>query len=160
MDFEALQAIVEPPRGIFQARVDEKGRLKLPVEVWKYLVRLKADKVFVTSLDLRMIRVYPVPLWEANEKFFREFTEDPQAAEDIAFIANDVGADSDVDANARLLIPAELRRMLGVEGQPVWLDCLRGRINVYTKQVYEERKARALEGLADKLKLLESKGLR
>jgi DNA-binding transcriptional regulator/RsmH inhibitor MraZ len=80
--------------------------------------------------------------------------------EDVAFIANDLGADSDIDSQGRVLVPTELRRMLGIENQPVWLDCYKGRINVYGKDVYEQRKARALTNSGDKLKALERLGFK
>ncbi len=99
-------------------------------------------------------------LWEENERFFESFAEDRRAVEDVAFIANDLGADVELDAQGRLLLPSEMRRLLGLEGQPVWLDCFRGRLNIYSKTVYEQRKQRAIEGLPEKLATLERSGLR
>jgi MraZ protein len=151
---------VEPPRGAYQARVDDKGRLKLPAVFQQYLTELGESKVFVTSLDLSIARIYPISVWNGNEGIFDAPSDDAEAAEDIKFIANDLGADSDVDAQGRVLIPTELRRMLSLENQPVWLDCHKGRINVYGKEVYEQRKAKAFEGVAEKLKALERRGLK
>ena len=151
---------VEPPRGIFQARVDDKGRLKLPSVFQQYLNTLGDQKVFITSLDVRTARIYPISVWKQNENFFEDYSEDPQTAEDVAFMANDLGADSEVDSQGRLLVPQGLRRKLGLEGQPVWLDCYKGRINLYSKEIYEERKSRASEAIAEKLRALERKGLK
>ena len=151
---------IEPPRGIFAARVDDKGRLKLPSAVQQYLNSVGDERVFITSLDTRTARIYPLSVWKQNEKFFEGYTDDPQIAEDIAFIANDLGADSEIDGQGRLLVPQELRRTLSIENQPVWLDCYKGRINVYSKAIYEERKSRAGHGVAEKLRALERKGLR
>jgi MraZ protein len=153
-------APVEPPRGTYQARVDEKGRLKLPAVFQQYLTDLGETKVFVTSLDVRIARIYPISVWKENEILFEAASDDPEAVEDVAFIANDLGADSDIDSQGRVLVPTELRRMLGIENQPVWLDCYKGRINVYGKDVYEQRKARALTNSGDKLKALERRGLK
>jgi MraZ protein len=150
----------EPPRGIFPARVDEKGRLKLPSDFREYIASFGERKVFVTSLDVRTARIYPSSIWKDNQNFFEEFTEDPDAAEDVAFIANDNGADCDMDEQGRVLIPQELRRQLGIENQPVWLDCYKGSISVYSKDIYEERKQRAAEGLAEKVRALRKKGLK
>jgi MraZ protein len=153
-------APVEPPRGTYQARVDEKGRLKLPAVFQQYLTDLGETKVFVTSLDVRIARIYPISVWKENEILFEAASDDPEAVEDVAFIANDLGADSDIDSQGRVLVPTELRRMLGIENQPVWLDCYKGRINVYGKDVYEQRKARALTNSGDKLKALERLGFK
>lgn len=151
---------LEAPRGIFQARVDEKGRLKLPAAFKEYVGSFGETKVFVTSLDFRTARIYPISVWKSNERFFEEFMEDPEAAEDIAFIANDMGADCDMDEQGRVLIPQELRRRLAIESQPVWLESYQGMVNIYGKDIYEERKKRAAEGHTEKLRLLRKKGFK
>ena len=152
--------MAEPPRGIYPARVDEKGRLKLPAVFQQYLTDLGEKRVFVTSLDVRIARIYPISVWKENEILFDTATDDPQAAEDVKFIANDLGADSDIDGQGRVLVPQELRQMLSLENQPVWIECQKGRMNVYGKEVYEDRKRRAYENAADKLRALEKKGLK
>ena len=50
---------VEYPRGIYPAKVDDKGRLKLPADFHRYLTEIGATKVFVTSFDERVGRIYP-----------------------------------------------------------------------------------------------------
>ena len=44
----------EPPNGMYPARVDDKGRLKLPVGFQEYISGLPEKKLFVTSLDRRI----------------------------------------------------------------------------------------------------------
>jgi len=151
---------VEPPRGIYPARVDEKGRLKLPVNFQQFLTASGEEKVFITSLDTLTARIYPTSLWKANEKLLADTTDDPEGAEDLAFMANDLGADSEVDGQGRVLLPTELRRMLSLESQQVWLECFQGGINIYNKAVYEERQKRSRENLATKLTAFRKKGLR
>jgi len=154
------QRPIPPPRGIFQARVDEKGRLKLPSELREYVISFGERKVFITSLDCRTARIYPNALWNDNQNFFEQFSENPDAAEDVAFMADDLGADCEMDDQGRVLIPQELRRLLEIEGEPVWLQCFQGAINIYNRSVYEERKRRAMEGLSEKVRLLRQKGLK
>ncbi len=149
-----------PPRGIFAARVDEKGRLKLPADLREYLLRFGEKTVFITSLDLLIARIYSSSLWEVNQKLLDECKEDRDAAEDIAFTANDIGGDSDIDDQGRVLVPQELRRLLGIESQPVWLECNPGVINIYTKAIYDERKKRAQVDRTEKLRLMRQKGLK
>jgi MraZ protein len=154
---EPNAAVVQPPRGIYPARVDEKGRLKLPVNFQQFL---GGEKLFITSLDLSTARIYPISVWQDNERILNDSTDDPDGAEDIAFIANDLGADSEVDGQGRVLIPTELRRMLSLESQPVWLECYQGGIKIYNKEVYEARQRRSRENLADKLSAFRKKGLK
>ena len=80
--------------------------------------------------------------------------------EDVAFVAYHYGAGSDVDAQGRVLMPTELRRKLGMEGEQVHLHCFKQRIEVFGKDVYEQRLAKAMSGLDTKVTGLEKKGLR
>lgn len=161
MEAEAQPRQVEPPRGIFPARVDEKGRLKLPTVFQAYFEGLGEKTVFITTLDTKLARIYPISVWKENEKFLAGAADgDLDAAEEISFIAMDFGADSDVDSQGRVLVPQELRRQLGIENQPVWLEMYRGRVNVYSKELYDEKKRVAMENLAGKVKGLERKGLK
>ena len=151
---------VEAPLGIFQAKCDDKGRLKLPAAFATYLKSLVVEKVFITTLDERIARIYPKPVWEINQNLFDSAGEDAEIAEDVAFVANLYGGYSEIDDAGRVLVPTELRRKLEFESQPVWLDFYRGRINVFGKKIYDERMQRAKVGLADKVKALEKKGLK
>ncbi len=157
--------VVPPPLGIYPARVDEKGRLKLPADFQEYLKAVFAGeaserRVFITSLDLRTVRIYPLSLWKYNESLLEQETEDPDAAADIAFLAKDLGGSSELDAQGRVLVPVELRQLLKLESQPVYLDCYKGRISVLTEDLYKEKQGKARENVLEKLKSLEKKGLR
>ena len=160
MDVLAQPVAIEHPRGFHSARVDEKGRLKLPAAIQQYLNRLGESQVFITTLDGRIGRIYPISVWRENEILLRDAGEEAEQAEDLWFIANAFGGDAEVDAQGRLLIPAELRRHLGVEGEQVHLEYYKGHVNIYTQAVFDEKKTRASESLPDKLKLFEKKGLR
>ena len=152
--------VVEPPHSIAQARVDDKGRLKLPAEFWEYLKQLGAEKVFITSVDLQLARIYPIPVWKGNENLFANAGDLAELAEDIAYIAKYYGGDSEIDAQGRVLMPAALRKELSLEAAPVWLDCYNGRINVAGKAIHEARFHRAMANLGEKVKTLEKKGLK
>jgi MraZ protein len=154
------RSTVEAPRGIYPARVDEKGRLKLPAVFQQYLADLGEKKVFITSLDVRIARIYPISVWKENEILFDQPSDDPESVEDVKFIANDLGADSELDGQGRVLVPQELRRLLKIENEPVWLECQKGRVNVYSKEIYEQRKLRAYDNAPEKLRALEKRGLK
>jgi MraZ protein len=149
-----------PPRGIFPARVDEKGRLKLPADLREYILAFGDRTVFITSLDFEIARIYTNSVWEFNQKLLDDCNEDKDTAEDVGFTANDIGGDSGIDDQGRVLIPQELRQTLSMEGQPVWLECFPGVISIYNKGVYEARRKRAEEGRAEKVRRLREKGLK
>ena len=151
---------MEPPHSIAQARVDDKGRLKLPAEFLEYLKKLGVDKVFITTLDRQLARIYPISVWKANENLFADAGDLAESAEDVAYVAKVFGGDSEIDAQGRVLMPAALRRVIEIESQPVFLDCYNGRINVAGKAVHEARYHRAMANLGEKVKTLEKKGLK
>jgi MraZ protein len=152
---------LEPPRGFFSAHVDDKGRLKLPVDLQQYLTAIGDDKLFVTSVDDRIARIYPISVWKGNEKVLEALaTEDPDAAEALSFVTNDYGADAKVDPQGRVTLPTDLRRALALENQEVRLDWSQGAINVYSKAEYEARKQKAKDNLAEKLKMAKLKGFK
>ncbi|MGI9075404.1 MAG: division/cell wall cluster transcriptional repressor MraZ [Bryobacteraceae bacterium] len=151
---------VEAPRGFFSARVDEKGRLKLPAAITQYLGALGENKVFVTTLNGSTARIYPISAWLQTENLLEEPGEDAPTREDVAFIASHFGADSELDPQGRVLVPTELRRALKLENEQVYLRCFKQRIDVIGREVYEERLAKAMEGLGEKVQALEKQGLR
>src|SRR5512138_2837166 len=117
VETSAALAPNRPPRGIFPARVDEKGRLKLPADLREYILAFGDITVFITSLDLVIAQIYTNATWEFNQKLLDECKEDMETAEDVGFTANDVGGDSGIDDQGRVLIPQELRQALSIEGQ-------------------------------------------
>ena len=152
---------VDSPRGFFSAHVDDKGRLKLPVELQQYLTAIGDEKYFVTSVDDRIARIYPISVWKGNEKVLEALAiDDPDAAEALAFVANDYGAETKVDPQGRMILPTDLRRALSLENQEVRLDCTEGAINIYSKSEYEERKRKAKDSLAEKLRTAKRKGFK
>ncbi len=159
-DASQITAVIEPPLGIFEAKCDDKGRLKLPVRFAMFLKHSGVARVFITTIDLRSARIYPEKVWESNQNFFDEPGEDTELAEDISFIANLYGDFSTLDEHGRVLVPTNLRRKLEFEKQSVWLENYRGHINVHPRKVYDERMARALVGVADNAKVLDRKGFR
>jgi len=150
---------VEPPNGMYPARVDEKGRLKLPVAFQHYFAALPGARVFVTSLDRQIGHIYPLATWRDNKKFFEAFRDNPRVARRVAFNANDLGSDSEMDAQGRILLSPELRRELGFENQSVKICSYKGRVEIYSEAIYQERKGEASASPVEDLELLESAGL-
>lgn len=151
---------VEAPRGTPSSRVDEKGRLKLPVSIGQYLEAFGDKKLFVTTLNGTTALIYPISVWRESEKILQEAGEDADVRAEVAFLASHYGEDVEIDAQGRVLMPARLRRELGLEKDDVHLVCYKQRIEVLGSQVYNERLATARANLTEKLKALEKKGLR
>ena len=150
----------DPPKAIYHTRVDEKGRLKLPRDFESYLRSFEEQTFFVTSLDERVVRIYPMPTWRENASFFENCQEDPDSVEEVAFATRIYGAESPLDKEGRLLIPPQLRRKLSIENQPVWVGYFKGAVEVYGEAVYQELMQRASVNLKDKVKVLRKLGLK
>jgi MraZ protein len=123
---------------MYTTRVDDKGRLKVPVDFQKYVKTFPEKKLFVTSLDRRIGQIYPIAAWRKNQEFFFNYRENPAVAKRVAFNANDLGGDSEMDKDGRVLLPPELRKELQIENQPVRVCANRGRIEIYSEAVYQE----------------------
>jgi DNA-binding transcriptional regulator/RsmH inhibitor MraZ len=149
----------EPPNGMYPARVDDKGRLKLPVGFQQYFAGLQEKKLFVTSLDRRIGQIYSIANWRETKKFLYEQKENSKPARRIAFNAQDLGADSEMDNQGRVLLPPEMRRELGIENQSVRLFHYKGRIEILSEAIYQLRKHEATGSAEADLETLEGAGL-
>jgi len=151
---------LEAPRGIYPARVDDKGRLKLPVPFQQYLSALPEKKLFATSLDRATARIYPIAVWRETENALRGARgEDASRARRVYFSAMELGADSELDGQGRVLLPPELRRTLGIENQGVHVLADRGRIDILSQAQFEERRRAAAGDPAADVEQLEMAGL-
>ena len=144
---------------MYPARLDDKGRVKLPAAFQQFFNALRERKLFVTSLDRRIAQIYPMEVWRQNEKFFEGYRDDPRAARNIAFNAADLGAEAEMDAQGRITFPPELRRELQIENQPVRLFAYKGRIEVLSESIYDERKREAAQTPSEDVTRLEAAGL-
>ena len=151
---------VEPPLGMYPGKLDDRGRVKLPSTFEKYISALKDKRLFVTSLDRRTAQIYPITEWRNNLKFFETYRENVKLARSVAFNANDLGAEAEMDSQGRVLFSPELRRALDIENQSVRLMSYRGRIEVMSEKMYEEQRREALEVSADGIATLEAAGMK
>jgi len=144
---------------MYPTRLDDRGRIKMPVPFQQYLTALPEKKLFLTSLDRRIAQLYPIEVWRQNEKFFQEYRENPGLAKKAAFNAADLGAEVEMDSQGRITVPPELRQELGLEDQTLHLHSFKGRIEVLSQKIYEDRKRQAMTMEAEDLEKLETAGL-
>ena len=115
-------------RGHEAARIDDKGRLKVP-NVFRAALETKYGReVFLTSLSGEYARIYPMPVWlELEEKLGKMPSTHPSRTRFLDRV-NFFGQVGELDAQGRLLIPARLRETatiagdVDVIGQYNWLD--------------------------------------
>lgn len=156
------EAVVRKPRGTYSSRVDDKGRLKLPVDFEKYLRAVSAKDegvLFITSFDGKYARIYSSSVWEAQLEVLERPDPDAATGSGLLMEANHYGADCSIDNQARVLIPPDLRKAMGVENQPVRLVCLREHVAVMSEAEYERRRL-LREDSHQAVMLYEQKGLK
>jgi len=144
---------------MYVAKLDDKGRLKLPSDFQQYFTDLKEDKFFITSLDRHIGRIYTVSVWRQNEKFLAGSQGDAKKRRGAAFNAADLGGQSGIDGQGRLLVPAELRRELELEGQQVRLFVYKSHVEMLNEKVYQAGKSEGEQVTTDDVGELENEGL-
>lgn len=126
------------PLGNFDTRCDEKGRIRLPANWLHFFTHdLNDKKVFCTSLDGTIIRIYPESIWRTNLSLFEELSDQSPDVERILTLANHYGTESELDANGRILINAELRKEMELVGDAVVGTGKKGVIHVYRKAEHD-----------------------
>ena len=104
-------------RGNYAAKIDDKGRLKIP-NAFRSLVETKHGKeLFVTSLTGEYVRIYPMPVWlELEEKLTRMPTTHPARLKFLDRV-NYFGQGAEFDTQGRVLIHGRLRDTAGMNGE-------------------------------------------
>jgi len=105
-------------RGNHPARVDEKGRLKVPAE-FKRVVdeKYSGGQYYITSLDGKRAQIYPFEEWQRiEEKLARLSTFNPTKKKFLDR-TNYYGQVVEMDNQGRLLVPSLLRDAAQLKGE-------------------------------------------
>ncbi len=103
-------------RGSAPARIDDKGRLKVPTAFKSFLESKYGRELFLTSLTGEYVRIYPMPVWlEIEEKLGQMPSSHPSRLRFLDRI-NYFGQASELDAQGRALIPLRLREAATMDG--------------------------------------------
>jgi MraZ protein len=115
-------------RGNAPARIDEKGRLKVPNAFRTLLETKYGREVFLTSLSGEYVRLYPMPVWLDLEQRLGAMPSTHPSKLRFLDRVNYFGQAAELDVQGRVIIPLRLRdaaTMAGdvdVIGQVSWLD--------------------------------------
>lgn len=96
-------------RGSAPARVDEKGRLKVPTLFREQIDEAFGPDLFVTSLHGREVLLYPLPVWQALEEKLASLPAIHRAKRKFLERVNYYGQTASLDSQGRVLIPQILR---------------------------------------------------
>jgi len=103
-------------RGNAPARIDDKGRLKVPTAFRSLLESKYGRELFLTSLTGEYVRVYPMPVWLENEQKLSGVPSTNPAKLRYLDRVNYYGQVSELDTQGRVLIPVRLRDAATMSG--------------------------------------------
>ncbi len=96
-------------RGNHPAKIDEKGRLKMPAAFKQQMDAQNVTQFFVTSTTGKRAEVYPMPEWEKKEQLLARTSDLDPAVEQYLNVVNYYGEQVEMDNQGRLLLPQILR---------------------------------------------------
>ena len=96
-------------RGNAPARIDDKGRLKVPNTFRGLLESKYGRELFLTSLSGEYVRVYPMPVWLEIEQKLGEMPSTHPSRLRYLDRVNYFGQAAELDAQGRVIIPVRLR---------------------------------------------------
>ncbi len=103
-------------RGNAPARIDDKGRLKVPNTFRALLDGKYGRELFLTSLTGEYVRIYPMPVWlEVEQKIGAMASTHPARLRFLDRV-NYFGQTGELDAQGRVIIPVRLREAATMSG--------------------------------------------
>jgi len=103
-------------RGNNPARVDEKGRLKVPADFKRHIDEKYGAEFYITSRDGTVAEIYPVEEWRKIEDKLAKLSNFNPSKKKFLNKVNYYGQMVEMDAQGRLLMPQILREAAGIKG--------------------------------------------
>ncbi len=110
-------------RGHAEARIDEKGRLKIPSAFRKNLESAYGGALFVTALTDEYIQIYPIQVWEDIESRVNDLGSMHPLKRKFLTRANRYGAEVEVDSQGRISLKQGQRELVGITDEVVLIGC-------------------------------------
>ena len=104
-------------RGNSPAKIDEKGRLKIPNSFRTFIKDEYGRELFVTSLHGDSVRIYPMPVWVEIERKLARVPSTHLSRLKFLDRVNFFGQATELDSQGRVLIPTRLRESANMIGE-------------------------------------------
>ena len=104
-------------RGNYAARIDDKGRLKIPNAFRAVVEKNHGADLFVTSLSGESVRIYPMPVWLVLEERLGKMPSTHPSRLRYLDRVNYYGQAAQIDAQGRVVIHSRLRDSAGMTGE-------------------------------------------
>lgn len=111
-------------RGRYTARLDEKGRLKLPAHFKALVEEHFGTALYLTSFRDASIRVYPLATWQAIEGRLAKLPSTNPLRSKFTDRVSYFGHDTEFDTQGRLIVPLHLRELAGLVDDVAIVGCV------------------------------------
>jgi MraZ protein len=123
-------------RGNHPAKVDEKGRLKLPSAFKQLVDAAHVTQFYVTSTNGKSAEIWPLPEWEKREEQLAESSELDDAVKKYLNLTSYYGQQVEMDNQARILLPQILRNSAQLDAE-VTVFGMRVYLEVHNREMFE-----------------------
>lgn len=111
-------------RGNNPAKVDDKGRLKIPSAFKSLIDANNVTQFYITSVDGRSAEIWPLPEWEKKEKMLAKHSTLNKAVEKYLSLTSYYGQQVEMDSQGRVVLPQILRDKARLNAEVVVLGKL------------------------------------
>ena len=125
-------------RGSAEAKIDDKGRLKVPSDFRRYVEETWGRDVFITSVAGDHGLLYPLPVWDAVEARLLSLPSTNVHRQLYLERVGYFGQQARLDAQGRMVVPTRLRQSAGIDGDVVLLGLV-DRIAIWNRDRFERR---------------------
>ena len=125
-------------RGNHPARIDEKGRLKIPEGFRSVVESRYGPELFVTSVTGEYVRLYPMAVWQEVERRLADVPSSNPSKQRFLDRVNFFGQVAGLDKQGRVVIPQLLRESAAMAGEVSVLG-LQNHLAVWNQKRLQER---------------------
>lgn len=125
-------------RGNHPARVDDKGRLKVPNGFRALVEQQYGPELFVTSVTGEYVRVYPMAVWLEIERRLADVPSANPSKQRFLDRVNFFGQSVTLDKQGRVVLPQLLRESAAMQGEVSVLG-LQNHLAVWNQKRLQER---------------------
>jgi MraZ protein len=104
-------------RGNSPAKIDDRGRLKIPNGFRAFIEDEHGRELFVTSLHGDSVRLYPMTVWADIEKKLSQIPSTHPSRVKFLDRVNFYGQVAEIDTQGRVVIPPRLRESAAMAGE-------------------------------------------
>jgi MraZ protein len=125
-------------RGNHPARIDDKGRIKVPNGFRMLIEQQYGAELFVTSVTGEYVRVYPMAVWLEVERRLAEVPSANPSRQRFLDRVNFFGQSATLDKQGRVVLPQLLRESAAMSGEVSVLG-LQNHLAVWNQKRLQER---------------------